>query len=41
MQSIWMLILLDGSFCYAQNPGELKPATSNVLDAQYPKVDGS
>ena len=30
--------LLAGSFGYAQNPGDMKPATSNVFDAQYPKV---
>jgi hypothetical protein len=38
MRSIWLLTLLAESFCYAQNPGDMKPATSTVLDAQYPKV---
>lgn len=41
MRSIWLLTLLAGSFCYAQNPDDMKPAMSNVLDAQYPKVDKS
>lgn len=41
MRSIWLLTLLAGSFGYAQNPGDMKPATSDVLDAQFPKVDGS
>jgi len=41
MRSIWLLSLLAGSFCYAQNPGDMRPAASNVLDAQYPMVDGS
>ena len=34
-------MLLAASFCLAQDPGDFKPATSNVLDAQYPKVDGN
>ncbi|WP_348265352.1 alpha/beta hydrolase-fold protein [Telmatobacter sp. DSM 110680] len=34
-------MLLTASFCFAQDQGNFKPATSNVLDAQYPKVDGN
>ena len=34
-------MLLAASFCFAQEPGDFKPATSNVLDAQYPKVDSN
>ena len=34
-------IMLGASLCYAQEQGNLKPASSNVLDAQYPKVDSS
>ena len=36
---VWMLFA--ASFCMAQDGGDFKPATSNVLDAQYPKVDGN
>jgi enterochelin esterase family protein len=36
-----MVMLLGASFCLAQDPGDFKPATSNVLDAQYPRVDSS
>jgi len=34
-------MLFAASFCVAQESGDFKPATSNVLDAQYPKVDSS
>ena len=34
-------MLLAASFCLAQDQGDFKPATSNVLDAQYPQVDGN
>src|SRR5580700_2759106 len=34
-------MLLAASFCFAQEPADFKPATSNVLDAQYPKVDSN
>ncbi len=34
-------MLLAASFCLAQDQGDFKPATSNVLDAQFPKVDGN
>jgi enterochelin esterase-like enzyme len=36
---VWMLFA--ASFCMAQAAGDFKPATSNVLDAQYPKVDSN
>ncbi|MDE3186188.1 MAG: esterase [Acidobacteriota bacterium] len=35
------VVLLATSFCFAQEQGGFKPATSNVLDAQYPKVDSN
>jgi enterochelin esterase-like enzyme len=34
-------ILLGASLCYGQEQGNFKPATSNVLDAQYPRVDAN
>lgn len=33
--------LLGGSLCYAQDTSDLRPPFSNVLDAQYPKVDSN
>ena len=41
MRSIAMLMLMAASLCSAQESGDFKSATSNVLDAQYPKVDGN
>jgi enterochelin esterase-like enzyme len=41
MRSIAMLALLTASLCFAQESGDFKPATSNVLDAQYPQVDST
>lgn len=41
MRSIAMLALLATSICLAQESADFKPATSNVLDAQYPQVDSS
>jgi enterochelin esterase family protein len=38
---IGMVILLAASFCFAQGSGDFVPATSNVLDAQYPRVDSN
>src|SRR5579871_4053948 len=35
------LALLTTPFCLAQDSGDFKPATSNVLDAQYPRVDSN
>ncbi len=34
-------ILLGASLGYGQQQGDFKPATSNVLDAEYPKVDSA
>ncbi len=41
MKVIGIVMLMASSFCFAQDPGDFKPATSNVLDAQYPKVDSN
>src|SRR4051794_11933785 len=41
MRSIAILTLLTASLCFAQESADFKPATSNVLDAQFPKVDGT
>jgi enterochelin esterase-like enzyme len=35
-----IVLLLVSTMCLAQGANDFKPATSNVLDAQYPKVDG-
>src|SRR3954468_4871894 len=34
-------MLLAASLCFGQGAGDFKPATSNVLDAPYPKVDAN
>jgi len=34
-----LVVVLAGSLCFAQDSSDFKPATSNVLDAQYPRVD--
>ncbi len=39
MRVVAIVTLLTASFCFAQHSGDFKPASSNVLDAQYPKVD--
>jgi enterochelin esterase-like enzyme len=36
-----MAIMLGAALCYGQEQGDFKPATSNVLDAEYPKVDSN
>ena len=36
-----ILVLLMASFCVIQRSSDFKPATSNVLDAQYQKVDSN
>ena len=41
MRLLAIVVLLAASFCFAQEQGDFKPATSNVLDAQYPKVDSN
>jgi enterochelin esterase family protein len=34
-------MLVAAPLCWAQRSGDFKPATSNVLDAQYPRVDSN
>ena len=42
MRIIGISVLLFGAaFCFAQESGDFQPATTNVLDASYPRVDGS
>ena len=41
MKMIGIVVLLATSFCFGQDSGDFKPATSNVLDAQYPRVDSN
>jgi enterochelin esterase family protein len=41
MKRIGIVVLLTASYCFGQDSGDFKPATSNVLDAQYPKVDSN
>ncbi len=39
MKIVGAAILLVASLGWAQEPGDFKPATTNILDAQYPRVD--
>jgi len=39
MRLIGILALVIASLCAAQESGDFRPATSNELDAQYPRVD--
>ncbi|HSU61617.1 MAG TPA: alpha/beta hydrolase-fold protein [Bryobacteraceae bacterium] len=41
MRLIGALMLLAMGVCFAQDSGDFKPATSNVLDAQHPRVDSN
>ena len=41
MKLMGIVALLTASICFAQDSGDFKPATSNVLDAQYPRVDSN
>jgi enterochelin esterase family protein len=41
MKIVLMAVLLGASLCYGQGQGDFKPAISNVLDAQYPRVDSN
>ena len=41
MKVMFAAMALSATFCLAQNPADFKPATSNVMDAQFPKVDGN
>ncbi len=36
-----IVILLAVSCCFGQELGDFRPATSNVLDSQYPRVDSN
>ncbi len=40
MRLIALMAVMIAPFCLAQDLGDFRPATSNVLDAQYPRVDG-
>ena len=40
MRPIVLMAVMIAPFCLAQDLGDFRPATSNVLDAQYPRVDG-
>ncbi len=39
MRPIPIVALMAAGFCLAQESGDFKPAASNVLNAQYPRVD--
>src|SRR5947207_15279898 len=39
MRLAGIVIALAASLCFAQDSSDFKPAASNVLDAQYPRVD--
>ncbi len=41
MRMIGILTMMTVSCCLAQESGDFKPALSNVLDAQYPRVDSN
>ena len=41
MKLVGIVILLAVSCCFGQGPGDFRPATSNVVDSQYPKVDSN
>jgi enterochelin esterase-like enzyme len=41
MRLAGIAVLLAASLCFAQDSSDFKPATSNVLDAQYPRVDSN
>ncbi|MDI3253640.1 MAG: esterase, partial [Bacillota bacterium] len=41
MRSIAIGVVFALSFCFAQDSSDFKSAGSNVLDAQYPKVDSN
>src|SRR5450631_4821136 len=36
-----LAFLLFAGLCCAQDPGDFQPATTNVWDAQYPRVDSA
>lgn len=36
-----LVALIGTAWCLGQGPGGFQPASSNVMNAQYPRVDGS
>jgi hypothetical protein len=41
MMRAGLAFLLLASFCYAQGPDDFQPASTNVWDAQSPRVDSA
>jgi enterochelin esterase-like enzyme len=41
MKRMGLALVLAASVCLAQEPGDFKPATTNVWGAEYPRVDGT
>ena len=41
MRIIGIVMLFSASLCFAQGSSDFKPASSNVLDAQFPQVDSN
>jgi len=41
MKRLGLALVLAASVCSAQEPGDFKPATTNVWGAEYPRVDGT
>lgn len=41
MRLVGIAVLLAASVCWAQEAADFKPATTNVLDAPYPRVDSA
>jgi hypothetical protein len=41
MRKIGIVMLLCAGLCFAQGSSDFKPASSNVLDAQFPQVDSN
>jgi len=39
MKPVGLVMVLFASLCYAQEPGDFRPASTNVWGAQYPKVN--
>jgi hypothetical protein len=38
MKRVGILMLLVAGLCWGQGSGDYKPASTNVLDAKYPRV---
>ena len=41
MRRFGILVFLFSSFCWAQEPGNFQPSTTNVWGAEYPRVDNA